>query len=417
MNANRLLGPWRRRFQWLTALTVLLVPWIQFGGQSLLRLDIGSLSLHLFGQTLHIEELYLFLFFTLAFTLFFLLVTLVFGRIWCGWACPQTTLSDVAEWWIRNTGLRLAGHRLQGSLGRKILAHAGFLFLAVTVAMNLVWYFIEPQRMFSEIFRGELHWGAWGTLGVVAATVYLDLAFVRRLMCRDFCPYGRFQTALVDPGTLTLLIPASEASRCIECGSCVRACPMGIDIRRGYQVECINCGRCLDACRLVMTRRNEPGLIRYSFGYEGRGPRALLHPRTLLLGVAFTALVGILTGAILLRSEASLKIAVSHTATSRLLDENRQVTFFSAWVGNRTQQDQRYEVSARLEGLETPPELKGQVAGIDIAPGQNRHLEFALLTPPRPQATTVTFELHDQRGEVRAQAAATVLPLDARENP
>ena len=98
MQKNRLLGPWRRSFQWFMSLLILLLPWGRIDSASVLRIDIPSLSLHLFGTTLRIEELYLLLFFSLALVLLFLLITLVFGRVWCGWACPQTTLSDLAEW-------------------------------------------------------------------------------------------------------------------------------------------------------------------------------------------------------------------------------------------------------------------------------------------------------------------------------
>ena len=160
---------------------------------------------------------------------------------------------------------------------RKLLLHAGFALLGFLVAANLLWYFIEPRQFFAQLAAFDLHYAATLTLIVTGVLVYLDLALVRRLLCRDFCPYGRFQTALVDKSTLTLHLPDKELARCIACGSCVRTCPMGIDIRQGYQVECINCGRCLDACRQVMARRGEPGLIRYSFGTAGAGPKGLLN--------------------------------------------------------------------------------------------------------------------------------------------
>ena len=127
---------------------------------------------------------------TLAFGLFFLLVTLVFGRVWCGWACPQTTLSDVAEWLARRLGLQTRDNRLQGAPWRKLLLQFAYLALALLVAANLLWYFIEPRRFFADLIAGRLGFAAWATLAIVALTVYLDLALVRRLLCRDFCPYG-----------------------------------------------------------------------------------------------------------------------------------------------------------------------------------------------------------------------------------
>ena len=279
-----LLSPWRRRVQWVTTLLILFLPWVQLNGKSLLRIDIPNLSLYLFGQILRIEELYLVLFFTLAFGLGFLLLTVVLGRVWCGWLCPQTTIGDLAEWAARLFGLKVQHNRLHGAMWRKVSLHGVYLFLSLLVAANLLWYFIEPRQFFVQLISLDLHYAAWITLVLTALLLYLDLALVRRLMCSEFCPYGRFQTALVDKSTLALHLPESELKRCIDCKSCVRTCPMEIDIRSGYQVECINCGRCLDACRQVMAKRDEPGLIVYSFGVSGKGARGLFNPRVMMLG-------------------------------------------------------------------------------------------------------------------------------------
>ena len=413
----RLHGPWRRTLQWLTSLVILLLPWFSLDGKSLLRIDIDTLSLHLFGQLLRIEELYFVLFFSLGLILLFLLVTLIMGRVWCGWGCPQTTLSDVAEWIARQLGLQLTSQRLLGPWWKRLTAHLVYIGLALLVGANLVWYFIEPQRFFTEMFTGSLHAGAWLLMFITGLTIYLDLAFIRRLMCSEFCPYGRFQTALVDPGTLTLLIPEEEQKRCIECGACVRSCPMEIDIRRGFQVECISCGRCLDACRQVMAKREQNGLISYRFGIEGRGAKALLHPRTLLLSVALLGLSIILAVSIFQRSEASLKVAVSHSAASRLIDNGQQATFFSVWISNRSTKRLVFNLSAIENGSDVPLELKGQVRNLALEGGQNRRYDFVLITPGYEEQTEVTFILHDTHGTMHANSSASVLPIDDRSSP
>ncbi len=409
-----LLSPWRRGFQWAASLLLLAIPWIEIRGKGLLRIDLGDLQLHLFGQVLHIEELYLFLLFCLAFGVGFLLVTLVFGRVWCGWACPQTTLTDLAEWFSRRCGLAVRGNRLQGALWRKLAAHGGYLLLALLVGANLVWYFIAPQRFFTELAQGTLPAGALASWAVITLTIYLDLALVRRLLCRDFCPYGRFQTVLADQGTLTLHLPATEAPRCITCGSCVRSCPMEIDIRAGFQIECINCGRCLDACRTVMAPSGQPGLIRYSFGTDGRGARALLNPRSLLLSAALLALLVIFGVAVGNRASASLKVAVSHTVAARVLKDGQFATFFKAWAGNRGPASETYQVQARSRSDRSPLTLRGQTSKIEIEPGGNRQIDFVLLTVVPDQPLSVEFVLSNQAGEEVAVAAAQVTPLRKR---
>lgn len=404
------LGLKRQAFQWATSLTILLLPFLHWNGHSLLRIDLGTLTLYLFGQTLHIDELFLALLFTLVMGLAFLLITMVFGRVWCGWACPQTTLSDVAEWLSRKLGLKIIGNRLSGPLFRRLLAHLAYILLALLVGANLVWYFIEPQRFFLQLLHNQLQLGAWIIWIGIALVIYLDFALVRRVMCHDFCPYGRFQTALADTGTLTLHLPESEAPRCIKCGACVRCCPMGIDIRQGFQVECINCGRCLDACRKVMAARQQPGLIRYSFGVEGKGVRALLNPRTLLLSAALLVLSVAFFSAIYLKPVASLKISLSHTAGSRVLQNNTQVTFFTAWVGNRGQSDNRYHLEARLGESGTQVMLRGQTRDIELAPGGNREIQFVVTSAVIHTPQEVVFALLDEQQTRLATATALLSP-------
>lgn len=391
----------------MTTLLLLLIPWFKIGGNSLFRVDITSLTLYIFGQTLRIQELYLVLIFCLVMTLAFLLVTMVMGRVWCGWLCPQTTLTDLAEW-FENRLKRWNTKRPTGGVVRKVALQSFYLLLSSLVAANLLWYFIEPRKFFHQLISGDLHFAAWVTLGLVALTVYLDLALVKRLMCSEFCPYGRFQTVLADQSTLTLTLPPNELQRCIDCNSCVRVCPMGIDIRQGYQVECINCGRCLDACRKVMAKRNQPGLISYRFGTEGKGINALLNPRTLLLSLATVALLVILAFAVWQRPEASLKVAVSHTAASRILKNGNQATFFNAWINNRSDLSQTYYLKATHSVSGKGFSLKGDTGPIDVSAGGNQRVDFVLVTPPSESGTPVSFLLVNRAGEEAANTEAHI---------
>lgn len=404
-NANY-IGPRRGLFQWTTTLLFLLLPWLEVDGKSLLRLDIPGLSLYLFGQVLRIQELYLVMLASLIFALSFLLITVILGRVWCGWLCPQTTLGDVAEWAARRLDLKIQGNRLQGVLWRKLLLHGVFLGLAFLVAANLLWYFIPPRLFFAGLLNLDLHYAALLTFLLTGLLVYLDLALVRRLMCREFCPYGRVQTALVDKATLSLHLPEAELERCIDCNSCVRVCPMEIDIRQGYQVECTNCGRCLDACRQVMAKRNQPGLIRYTFGLHGEGVKGLFNPRVLLPAVAIIALLVILGVALVDRPSASLKVAVSHTAAARQLADGQTGTFFNAWLNNRSQKRAIYTLHARQKISGAPLTLKGQLQS-ELAAGENRRLDFLLVTPSEA-SVTIEFVLTDAAGQELARADADI---------
>jgi cytochrome c oxidase accessory protein FixG len=406
--APSLLSPWRRACQWGATLLLLLVPWFQVNGTSLLRIDIPGLTLHFFGQTLRIEELYLVLLFSLALTFGFLLMTMMLGRVWCGWLCPQTTLTDLAEWFAARLGLQGKKKSTDKRLQQKFILHLSYLLLAFLVSANLLWYFIEPLAFFSKLVSGQLHYAAWTSLLLVALIIYLDLALVRRLMCKEFCPYGRFQTVLADQSTLTLHLPAAELKRCIECGSCVRACPMDIDIRCGYQVECINCGRCLDACRQVMAKRDQPGLIRYTFGTSGEGIKALFNLRTLLLSMGTLVLIVILLFAAYQRPSASLKIALSHSVASRTLKDGNRATFFNAWVNNRSRTKASYHIEARQAGNGSPLLLKGQTRQLMLEAGENLRVDFVLVTAVPSAELKVEFLLLDQNGAQLAVANAHI---------
>ena len=404
------LGPWRRAFQWCTSLLLLAIPFVRSGDQSLLRLDLPTLSLHLFGSTLHIEELYLFLLLTLALIFLFLLVTLAFGRAWCGWACPQTTLSDLSEGLARRLGLELKQGRFHGPALRRAVLHLLLLFLALLVGANLVWYFISPYTFFPLLLAAALPLGAVIPLLATALVVYLDLVWLRRLFCQEFCPYGRFQTVLVDPGTLTLRYHPDHAERCIQCGACVRACPMNIDIRRGFQVECINCGRCLDACREVMARRGQSGIIRYTFGVDGKGLAALLNLRILLVGALFTVLAAALILATVNRPKATLRLARAGTVAPRLLADGRVATMFTTIIANRSSAPLALTLSAS-DAQGEPMEVRGSIDQLQLQPNERRQLTVLLLAPAVLERQRVDFSLSNSQGEPLAGSRAYLDPL------
>lgn len=386
------------------------IPFVRIAGESLLRLDVPTLTLHLFGVRIGIEELYLFLPAALALVLLFLLATLVLGRIWCGWACPQTTLADLAEGFARLIEARVRAGKIEAAPWRKALLHLFYLAAALLVGANLVWYFISPYAFFPRLLGGGIGWGAGLSLAVVAGAVYLDLAFVRRLLCREFCPYGRFQTVLIDPGTLTLRSAPEEDHRCLRCNACVRACPTGVDIRRGFQVECINCGRCLDACREARARRGRPGLIRYSFGLEGKGIRALCNGRMFLVLAAFLTVSAVLAGAVLHRPGISLEIARS-PAPERLLDDGAVASFFTAYLASRSGAAQVFSLAAAAEDG-TLLELRGPVREITLAPGARRQVSFAVVMPPpaggAPVSVVIFAEDASRLELARAEASITL---------
>lgn len=390
-----LLGPWRRAFQVIVTALVAVTPFIRINGISLLRLDIPALALELFGHRYRIEELYLAWLFVLCLIFLFILITVVLGRVWCGWACPQTALCDLAEGVIKRSALEPF---------REVV----YLLISLWLGMTFVWYFIPPLDFVTRLMSGAL--GAWpiGTVVVVALLVMVDLSFVGRLFCRDFCPYGRFQVVLADRGTLVLQAPAEEMRRCLGCNSCLKACPTGIDIRRGYQIECLNCARCLDACRTVMAKQGQEGIIRYTIGQEDLGWGAILTPKSVALALIVVLIAG--SGLFLAshRALATFKIGRSPVLASRLTENGRQYTFFSGSITNRREDPQQFRltvVSQHLQGLSIKGPTRFELAGNEKQP-----LNLAIDSPILSATTPITFRLETKPNGDVIEVAAYLTP-------
>jgi cytochrome c oxidase accessory protein FixG len=265
---------------WLEAALMIGLPFLRVQNESALRFDVSSLKLYFFGSVVWISEAYFFLLVLLLFLIGIMLFTVLYGRVWCGWFCPQTVLSVVSKS-IMTLSERLSGHSIA-----KVVISQFFLFLFSTiVSTSLIWYFISPYEMISDVLAWRL--GPWttGTWVFFTALIYLDIVFIRQKFCGSVCPYARFQSAFFDEKTLTIAFDRTLAEDCGGCEACVHVCPAGIDIRRGLQVECINCAECIDACSRMMKMRNKGPLIRYISepGYSKGGPRT----RVFALSAAF----------------------------------------------------------------------------------------------------------------------------------
>ena len=239
--------------------STLLLPFLQIRGRSAARFDLSTLSLHLFGAVVPIDEFYLVLLGTLLLVALTLWVTVVFGRLWCGWLCPQTVIREIAEWIASVLPPRLRP-------GGKAVALLPFSAL---VSLSLLWYFVPPAEATRDLLRSPVLLGfflaQWGV-------VYSMVAIVGPRFCRTACPYAMLQNALSDRETLAVAYDPARPE-CLRCDGCVRACPVGIDIRAGERRECIACASCIDACVEATSGREFPPFI----AYRGTVLRATAH--------------------------------------------------------------------------------------------------------------------------------------------
>ncbi len=286
----------------LIAIYVLL-PFIRINGEPAVFLDVMHRRLHLFGITLMFQDLWLlfFLITGLGFSLF--LVTAIFGRIWCGWACPETVFLEHVFRRVERLidGDAPSRRKLEkapwtaGKLIRRGLKHGIYILLAALIAHLFVSYFVSLPVLYSMTHRSPLeNWSVFLFVAALTGVLYFNFAWFREQFCIVLCPYGRLQSALIDDNSIVVGYdevrgeprgkPGAAAGDCIDCRRCVQVCPTGIDIRQGLQLECISCAACVDACDDVMARLGRlPGLIRHDSlnALTGKATR-FLRPRLFL---------------------------------------------------------------------------------------------------------------------------------------
>ena len=281
----------------------LLLPWIRINGYPAAFLDVAERRFHLFGLTLAAQDMWLmfFLITGLGFSLFF--ITALLGRIWCGWACPQTVFLDHVyrriERWIDGDALqrrRLREAPVSGTKAlKRVVKHALYILVSAIITHLFLAYFVSIPEVWAMMTAAPTrHWGAFAFIAISTGVLYFNFGWFREQLCIVICPYGRIQSALIDTDTMVIGYDAKRGEPrgkagatkgdCVDCTRCVQVCPTGIDIRQGLQLECIGCTACIDACDDVMARLRRPkGLIRYDSqaGFAGRKTR-WIRPRTIL---------------------------------------------------------------------------------------------------------------------------------------
>src|SRR5512139_490610 len=264
----------RRAVALLQGAAFLLLPFLRVRGESAYRFDIPSLRLHFFGHVLWIDEFHLFLLGILFLAILAIAVTVVLGRVWCGWLCPQTVIAELGRW-----AAAALPNRLRPS-GMVVL----LLPLSALVSLSLIWYFVPPAEATRNLFRSPV---LAGFFLAQWAVIYGMVAVLGTRFCRTVCPYSMLQEGVADRETISVAFDPSRAD-CLRCVLCTRVCPVGIDVRKGDQRECIACARCIDACAGITARRELAPFIAYR-GTVRRGKAYLLAGATAVSALVFAA--------------------------------------------------------------------------------------------------------------------------------
>lgn len=383
-----------RRLKWL-AMAVLLgiyyaVPWIRWdrgahAPNQAVMIDMPARRAYFFNIELWPQEVYFFagLMVLAAVGLFF--VTSLLGRVWCGYACPQTVWTDLfiaVENWIqgdRNARMKLDKAPLSlNKIYKKTATHAVWLLIALCTGGAWVFYFMDAPTLLDQILHMNVSWMAGGWILGLTASTYIMAGFAREQVCTYMCPYARFQSAMFDKDTLIIGYDRERGEprgkhkqgsswdgrgHCIDCTQCVVVCPMGIDIRNGLQMECIACGLCVDACNDVMARMDlPPGLIRYDtqrnyerrtlaqkMGEAARQVWSIWRPRTYYYIAIMVLIGGIMLAAFLSRSAVDLSVIHDRNPLYVKLSNGDIRNTYTLKIINKTHEDQIFHLS--VEGI------------------------------------------------------------------
>ncbi len=302
----------------------LVLPWITVDGQQLLLLDISNKTFHFFGLNFKAHDAPMIFLVLAVLTIGIALLTALLGRVWCGWACPQTVFIDGVyrkiEVWIQGNYIQRRKLSKEGWTPNKIskisLTWVAYFIVSTLIAHSFVSYFVGSQRLI-QMIQGtpQENWAAFLIVMSMTGVLMFDFGWFREQFCIIACPYGRFQAALMDKKSISVVydynrgeprkdpsVPKNQQGDCVSCRRCVEVCPTGIDIRRGIQMECIGCTACIDACDEIMEKVNKPlGLIRYGSEHELETKSKptwislLTRPRVVLYSVILFAVMGILS--------------------------------------------------------------------------------------------------------------------------
>ncbi len=423
-SVSGLFSNWRWGMVFLTQLVFYGIPWLEWGQRQAVLFDLGARRFYVFGLVLYPQDFIYLSGILVISALSLFLFTAVAGRMWCGYACPQTVYTEIFLWIERKVeGDRSAQMRRDArpwsfeKVARKGAKHFLWLAVALWTGFTFVGYFTPIKELGMEFVQVNMgSWEVFWTFFYGFAT-YGNAGFMREQVCKYMCPYARFQSAMFDKDTLIVTYdagrgePRGARSRkadpavlslgaCVDCTLCVQVCPTGIDIRKGLQYECIACGACADVCDTVMDKMGYArGLVKYTTQNamsqkwtRSQTLRRVLRPRVLIYTAILGAVVIAMLVSLSMRTPFRVNVVRDRGVMARIVSGGNIENVYRLQVMNATESSQHYKITATgLPGLVVSSENVTMVEST-----QSRWVPIRVQAPydaATPGSHTIEFEI------------------------
>lgn len=395
---------WRKVAHAILLVVFLVLPWIKINGHQALLLDVAHRRFSIFGLAFWAHDAPMLIFVFGAVFIGISLTTAVWGRLWCGWGCPETVFVEFVyrqiERWIE--GNHIQRRRLAQApwglrkFALRALKWSAFLVVTLVITHSFLAYFIGTEAL-AEMMRHSPseHPSAFGVMAFITAVLLFSFGWFREQFCIIMCPYGRFQSVLMDESSMVVGydvergeprrgsdVPKAEQGDCINCYRCVDVCPTGIDIRRGVQMECVACTACIDACDAVMESVHKPhGLIRYTTYNElHHQPNHHFRVWVILLSLALLGVLSGLSYVLLTRPPVKATVFNAKGTPYQVIDESSQLysNRYYMVASNYTFEDGEVQLKvANPQGVE----LVTQLNPLELKAGEEKNIGLFLKFP------------------------------------
>ena len=398
---------WRRVVAYALIAVFAITPFTEVGGKQTILLDLMNREFTFFGKTLYSHDTLLFGLFMIMMFLTIFLVTALFGRVWCGWICPQTVYLEFVyrpiERLFEGDPAKRTPKKLKGL--RRALRFGVYFVVSLHLAQTFLAYFVGTETLHGWIMGSPLdHPVAFMVVAATTGLMLFDFGYFREQVCCVVCPYARMQSALLDQDSMIIAYdenrgePRGKKRRrkkdegmedvtlpvlgdCIDCTMCVQTCPTGIDIREGLQLECIGCAQCIDACNDVMDKIGRPrGLIRYSSQRAlSEGRSKIMRPRVIIYPLILAALGSLFVAVLMSKGSADVWIGRGMGLAFNELPSGEINNQLRARITNRTSEDAVYTISiAQPEGVRIPESYRS----LAVAAGGEGSTQFPVFADP-----------------------------------